>query len=372
MKIIYRLLYLQLFKVTTIAIAVVTTLFVLLNVLKDVIALLMNSVVPALTIAQMVLLLVPFVLMFTIPWGFLIAVLLVFGRLSQDREILALKSSGISLVVLAAPTIILALAACLLLLYINTTLSPAARFAFKQIVAEVLRKDPTALFVPGKSIEQFPGYRIYIREKNGPHLTDIHLWTIDTEGNPIRSLRADHGRLELDQKNERIIIHLHNSRQEERRRGDSADTAYVVPGVSAEYIPLTLSLEGLFKKAERKLSPSNMTISQLRRHLASHASSLDPSSIAAILTEANKRLALAFAPLTFTLIAIPLAIQTRRKETSTGVALSLAIVLTYFFMLVLAEAFKRNIALHPEMLVWLPNIIFQALGVFLLIRVNRL
>ncbi len=351
---------------------VITALFVLLNVLKDVIALLMNSAVGLGTIVYMILLLVPFVLMFTIPWGILIAVLLVFGRISQDRELLALKSSGIGLATVIAPAIILSIAASILLLFINTTLSPAARFAFKQIAADTLRNNPTALFIAGKTIDKFPGYRIYVREKKGNDLTDIHLWTIDPAGNPIRSLRADRGTLNLDLPNQRIVINLVHSRQEERRGGTPTDTANIVPGIQAEYLPLEISLEALFNKVPKKPSPGNMTIGQLGLHLLTHAPQLDPTSIVSILTEAHKRIALAFAPLTFTLIGIPLAIQTRRRESSAGVAISLGIVLSYFFILVLAEALKRNINVHPDMLVWLPNILFQGIGILLIARVNKL
>ena len=39
----------------------------------------------------------PFSLIFTIPWGLLTAILLVFGRLSADNELIALRSNGVSI-----------------------------------------------------------------------------------------------------------------------------------------------------------------------------------------------------------------------------------------------------------------------------------
>jgi lipopolysaccharide export system permease protein len=371
LKIFYRYFYWELLRVALLSTAVLTGLFVLLNVLKDVLALLMHSAVGLGRILHMVLLLVPFVLMFSIPWGVLIGVLLVFGRISQDRELLALNSCGVGLATAIAPAIVMAVGASVLLLYINTTLSPAARFAFKQIVADTLQKDPTVLFIAGKTIDKFPGYRIYVGEKKGNDLKDIHLWTIDADGNPIRSLRADAGRLWVDWERQRLVMELKHSRQEERRGGESADTARVVPGIQAEYLPLEISLEALFQRVPKKPTPGNMTIGQLGRYLLRHAGELDSTAIVSILMEAHKRVALAFAPLTFTLVGIPLAIQTRRRESSVGVALSLGIVLCYFFIMILAEALKRNTMMHPDMLVWLPNVLFQGLGLFLIARVNR-
>jgi lipopolysaccharide export system permease protein len=89
-----------------------------------------------------------------------------------------------------------------------------------------------------------------------------------------------------------------------------------------------------------------------------------------LLTEFQKRMAFSFAPFTFVLMGIPLAIRFHRKETSIGVLLSFGVVMAFYMMQILAMALKEKAVAYPELIVWLPNIIFQLVGFWLLWRAN--
>ena len=74
-------------------VALLSLVLVLGNVFKEMLDLLLNHNVPIETIFAFIAFVLPFSMTFTIPWGFLTAVLLVFGRLSADNEVLTPDSS---------------------------------------------------------------------------------------------------------------------------------------------------------------------------------------------------------------------------------------------------------------------------------------
>jgi len=89
---------------------------------------------------------------------------------------------------------------------------------------------------------------------------------------------------------------------------------------------------------------------------------------ARLVFEANRRVSVAIACFSFILIGIPLGVKSHRRETSTGMVMSLAIVFTYYIFIVIAEALARYPGLHPNLILWLPLVGTQILGLFLIRR----
>ena len=71
--------------------------------------LLINHNLPVEFVLRFIAYILPFSLMFTIPWGFLTAVLLVFGKMSAENELVALRSNGVSIPRICLPLLFLAI-----------------------------------------------------------------------------------------------------------------------------------------------------------------------------------------------------------------------------------------------------------------------
>ncbi len=109
MKLIDRFIGRELIVNVLFAIAVLSLVLVVGNIFRKLLPLLVNHDVPLQFLVTFVAYVLPFSLIFTIPWGLLTAILLVFGRLSADNELIALRANGVSVTRVCVPLALLAL-----------------------------------------------------------------------------------------------------------------------------------------------------------------------------------------------------------------------------------------------------------------------
>jgi len=132
-----------------------------------------------------------------------------------------------------------------------------------------------------------------------------------------------------------------------------------------------IPLAPLRRQVERRRGLSSLRLDQLLERIFYGRTAAEDFNFYPTLTEIQKRMAASLGPLTLALIGIPLGVHSHRKETFIGIALSVAIAFLYYFLLVFAETFKERGSFYPELLVWVPNILFQSLGLWLFWRLSR-
>jgi lipopolysaccharide export LptBFGC system permease protein LptF len=125
-RIFDRYLARQIGMATLIGVGLLSGVMVLGNVYKKLDELLGNSELPTSVVLEFVALVIPFSLIYTIPWAFLTGILLVFGRLSADNELVSLRMTGMSMPRICLPVFLLAVLLSGLCFYVNVDLAPAA------------------------------------------------------------------------------------------------------------------------------------------------------------------------------------------------------------------------------------------------------
>lgn len=368
---LYRHLLREILATTLIAIGILTFVLVLGNIFTRLFDLMVNHDVPAWFIWEFIVMLIPFSLVFTLPWGLLTAIIIVFGRMSADSELVAIRASGISLSALIAPVLLLSVAASGVCFVMNSYLAPFAMDRIKSMVYNLAREAPGSLFDDDTVIDQFPDKRIYVARKEGNVVYNLHVWDLDDRKRPLRSFRAARGEITPDEGNNAIILKLYDARMEQRNEGKPFELPMINLGRRFDEFPLRISLSELMEKANRAKSDSALPLSHLIGRLARGREKPSDYVWSGTLTEIQKRVAASFSCITFTLIGIPLAIRSHRRETSIGVALSFAIVFAYYFLIMVAETYKATPGAFPELIIWAPNVIFQVLGLVALIKVSR-
>lgn len=367
MRIIDRYISRQLIVSLVFAIVVLSFVLVIGNIFRKLLPLLVNHDLPVEYLVGFVAYVLPFSLIFTIPWGLLTAVLLVFGRLSADNELTALRSNGVSIARICAPLVFIALLCTAASIWLNVQVAPAAQEEMRSTVFNLATRNPMALFGSDQIIDQFPGHKIYVGRKNGNQLENIIVFEINDNFMPMKTTYARTGSLEADLPGKRILMHLYGARYQQRDEVDPYALERIREGISVEEGTLPISLDELYEKEKRRASRSMLSLEQLLEQVKND----DPKTRSASRTELSKRFSFPMACIVFALVGVPLGITAHRRETSFGFAASLVIGVFYFLFIIVADTLRANAKLHPELLVWLPNVLFLALGIWLFRRLGK-
>jgi lipopolysaccharide export system permease protein len=192
---------------------------------------------------------------------------------------------------------------------------------------------------------------------------------------PVTVVHAQRGRIETDRANKQLLLHIYEGRFEQRDEKATEDLMKIRQGITMQESTIPISLTALYEKNKKKRNLGGMTVSELLNRSEPVDVELSEKEragqLSAAKTEVSKRFSFALASLAFALIGVPLAITAHRKETSAGFLLSLVIAFCYFAFIIGADTVKNNPKLHPELLMWLPNVLFLCLGGVLFFRLSR-
>ncbi|MEM7673499.1 MAG: LptF/LptG family permease [Verrucomicrobiota bacterium] len=363
---------------TLVICGVLTFLFLSVDALRDVISLVAAGRVGLSTVIELFGLLLPYTAAFALPMGILAATLLVFGRMSANRELIALRAAGMGYGTILAPVVIFIALGVGLSLLINLEYAPSARAEYRRMLGELVRTNPTQFFTPKQFVKDFPGFVIYVGEREDAELRDFWIWQLDEDGSAERVLRAETGTLLYDDDRGAIIIELEQASAEvlpqtaEGLRSGERAPLFTV-GTTIE-----LPLDQVLRRGESEKKIKRLTGRELVKvHRALDAGEPSPIPLRGEVSPVDLRaqfqenVAKSFAPLSLGLLAIPLAIRVGRKETYTHVAIAIGLSLAYYFTLVLVGMARQSIGDGSELLMWLPNVLFQGIGAYLVYRLFR-
>lgn len=358
------------------SVAVFTFILLLANVLKSVLELLVSRQAEPGMVLVAIGLLIPYVLVYSLPIGMLTSLLLVMGRFSADNELTAARANGLSLTGLTVPLVGLSLVFCLVSAYLNLDLAPRCRSAFKGLLFEATQQNLTAMIPEGTFIRDFPGYIFYAGKVDGQRLKDVMFY--QTEGNrKVQDIRAPRARLEQDAEAHalRLVFYdaillknLDSLRGQGEGKPSSRRPQFLVSTVEEIEVELPLPEKRDFHGPKIQELTFGQLLAERERLLEAN---LQPEDISPILVQMNSKLAFSFAPFGFTLIGIPLGVRAHRRETTAGMALAIILMLIYNGFFVMGHGWQTRPAYFPHLLVWVPNFLFQLLGGWMLRRANQ-
>jgi lipopolysaccharide export LptBFGC system permease protein LptF len=362
MRILDRHIGKQVLLGTLYAVLVLGVVLVLGNLFKQIQPLLVDQKAPVELVLRFVLSVLPLSLMFTVPWGFLSAVLLVFGRLSSDHEVTAMRVAGVSLMRLAAPVFVIGALLSLASIWINVNVVPRSKATSVRLLYEQAKRDPDSLLKPGVAQGNFNGdddeiLKVLIEGRSGEWVRGFHFYQLPAKSGDRTYVHATKAALAVDEPNSQLRVKLEDAYFETHKKNGTIEMAF-----AGKAEPLLIDLKN---PQHRKLRAGAMSNSEILHEVETNPD-FTPARRVAFHSEITRRYTFSMACFSFAFIAVPLGLTKRRKDTSGGLVLSLLIGTGYFLVTMLAEQFKSEPA--TTLMLWAPNIVCVLLGLFLFHR----
>ena len=308
-------------------------------------------------VVRILMTLLPYSLGITLPMSLLIGVLIGLGRLSSDREMVALQACGISLLRVLSPLLLLAAAVAAVDCYILAKTVPNANQRFREIVFRVSANRAEGEVKPRVfEVDRFPRAVLYVREVAPDGWRDVFLADVERPAQPGIYV-AEWGRFAVDAARRTVSVVL---RHGERHRVDPADPgAYEVHDF--EELTIQLDASSLFPDGGPARGVNELSITGLRDEaVAMRAAGLSPHQpIMAI----HEKFSIPAACFVFVLLAVGLGVSSRKDGRLASFALGIAVILTYYVMMYLGTALAKGQWLSPHLVRWIPNVVLGLAGV---------
>ncbi|MBI4982690.1 MAG: LptF/LptG family permease [Candidatus Omnitrophica bacterium] len=342
---------------------VLSFVMVLVGNLKRIADLVINKGVDIISVSKLFLFMMPYIVTYALPISVLIAVLLSLGRLAGDNEVIAIRSSGVNIIKLVLPFIVVGAILSLALIIFNDRASAYAHYAYRQTLTQVGLKNPTAAFEEGVFINSFQKYILFIyrvdQKKN--KIYNVRIYE-PQEGKPTRTIIAKSGEFIAIPEKKIIKLKLVDGTSDEPDLENP--TNFYKLNFKTYFMNLNLS-QGNKGKLDKK--PKDMTIKELQQEINKlKKEGIDP---APLITQINEKINLALSCFVFILIGAPLALITRRREKSINIGIAVLIILIYYPLIIGAAALGMEGKINPYISMWIPNAIFAAIGTFLTIKI---
>ncbi len=352
------------------AIAFFTFVLLTANVLKELLAFLVAGQLTLLSAIPLMALLIPFVVVYTLPMGMLCGILLVLGRMSAESETIAMRAAGLSLTRIAVPIYVLAAVGVLGALAVNLYYMPLARTRQKQELARIVRGDPLKMIVPKTFVRDFRNAVVYVYDKDGDRLKDVWVWELDREQRVRNFVRAESGRLELDEANNQLVVTLYNAAVQARSEKDPEDFSQPAMTMRFETTTHALSLNSLFgsNTFRRKLDwltwdELNAEEERLKKPDPLLTEKARARELMKVRMTKQDKLTTAFTVFSFALMAVPLGIKVSRRETSANLGLALLLAMSYYVLTIMVRWLDGVPEVRPDLLLWVPNLLFLLMAV---------
>lgn len=295
------------------------------------------------------------------PMSLLFAVVLTYGRLSQDSEVVAFKAIGYSQGFLLAPALLLSALVGLVSAQTSFHVAPWGNRQFEILISRLTQTKAGATLKEGTFSEGFFNLVIYANEVDSKRgdLSKIFIYDERDPSSPL-TIIARAGKIVADPENPGRSILLKLTDGDIHRKAEAH--------TKIKFQDFDIRLIDPVQIEQREKTPPSLTIDEIRDRLKDDAK-LTPEDRRTLQSEFHKRWAISFVCLIFGALGVALGTQANRRVRGNGLILSLVVIVLYWILYVSMEGMARSGQLPAAVAIWLPNVLFSGFTIYRLKKI---
>ncbi len=375
------------------------TFILLMDQLFRLIDLFVRKGLPIWIVTQILIYSLPIIFSYTAPMAVLVAVVMTFGRLSQDNEILALRVSGRTFFSIVKTPLLITTFFMLFLMFFNNYILPESNHRMRNLMIDVSRKRPAIRLPEGTFSSDFPGYSVYIGRKDEGRslLYDVTIYDLR---NGIM-ITAPKGELR-DFENDNIIQfvlydgELHQLVDNTKYQRTNFNRQTINMSINTDMVRKERSyrnddelnffaLRMKIKETQNEIKKTKEDIATIGEKAINDFLDQDHSSLetarfniekkinllkgqkrklSSYLVEQHRKFSVAFACVLFILIGAPIGYIFKRGGIA-GVLAGILLFSFYYIMILGGQEFADRRGFSPFLAMWLPDLILLIAGIYL-------
>ena len=311
-------------------------------------------------VASLIGYIMPAFLELTFPMAVLLGVLMGFGRMSGDRELIAARACGISLYRLAVPVLGFAILMWAISSWLAFSVRPWANSHLRERLFELTRTQSSAGLKDKVFNRNFPGLVVYVDHIAAKDEV-LHGVMISDARNPSQqnTIIAKQGVIVPDRATQTITLRLFDGSVFGLEAGN--DTSHVT---SFRIYDLNVQPDAELGAGAR--DPEEMNYGALRLAAAKARAAGTPDYN--VETEIAGKFTLPFTTVLFALLGIPLGLKPARGGQSERFGVAIALFFAYYSLMRAGEALALRGRLDSFVAMSIPDIFFAVLAVGLFLR----
>lgn len=311
------------------------------------------------SVMEIFLFMMPNTFKVTIPMAVLVGILLGLSRLAADSEIIAMRASGLGIGYFVRVAAIVAAGGTLIGLVNSLYVAPRANRAILEMEQTLAASQASYEIQPRIFIEEFRNFVLYVQDvRSGTGASNwrqIFMADVTDASNPIITTAAS--ATVVNDATQELLMRLRDGSRHETVAGQPQQ--YNISTFSNTDLPFSLS-----QQSEMHLGRLDTAIYALP--MAALEKRTHDKDGKRFVLELQTRLSYPVACLVLMLVGVPLGVISRRGGKSSGLVFTILLVLLYYVLSYTGISLARQDKLSPFLGVWLANLLFAAVGTFLL------